>query len=451
MVLALFLLWSLLDSPGALLVTGGCVFFAGSLFIARNEARATPVLITPISWWFAWQAFSLGLCPIWLGLRIGGVTSINYVGQDVSINYVTLGFLYYSIGAFAMHFGLQRSRPRAGATVRSSATSVGSFALMVTLWSLGILLCLFNSRIAVIGTLAACLQMGALSATCSLAIAPPRFIPYRSPVYWGALAIATAGCAGGLAVLGLKFIFMLSALPVLWVFILGKQLRKALVLLVPALALTYLYVVEPVVDGLRGINRSADIKESLIADAQNGSLGEVAATEENTVTERLDGVAGREFSGEYLAYLIQDATAGGFRGGQTMEYLLYAFIPRVLWRDKPSVSRGQWYTAELGAASSEETATTSSALTAEGELYWNFGIAGMIAGMVALGWLIGKLLWRIAGEDPRTNPIRMLALLSTMLLVSGELEAGTMLVSLVTTAAVLWLLLRASDLFRALT
>jgi hypothetical protein len=256
-----------------------------------------------------------------------------------------------------------------------------------------------------------------------------------------------AGCAVAQALVGLKSQIMLSALPLVWLLMLRRNLRKTFLVLIPALAFTYLYVVEPVIGSLRYINNSADIRGSLIENAKEGHLGEVAGLQHQSMAEQLDGVASRIFSGIYVGYFVQDTKAHGLKMGATMDYLLYAFIPRVFWHEKPNVTRGAWFTAYLGGAHSEDTATSASALTAEGELYWNFGLAGMIAGMAALGWLIGRFLWQTAGADPRTNPIRMLALLITISCVTGEAEAGSLLVNIVTSAIMLRLMLKSYEMF----
>jgi hypothetical protein len=379
---------------------------------------------------------------------MGDLPSLDYVGQAVSMDNVAQGFVYYAIGSLALHFGLQRARPKEVAPISQGPSSFDSLATIVVLSIAGFTICYLGNRIALAGTLG-WLQPGALSAACSLAIAPPRILPERSPLHWGAVFLSMSVCAAAHAIVGLKFMFMLSALPLFWIFLRSKRLRRALVVMIPALGFVYLYAVAPVVEGLRGINHSADIKDSLISDAQNGTLSEVALSYENPILQRLDNVATREFYGLYVAFLVQDVKDNGFRLGQTMEYLVYAFIPRALWPQKPNVSRGSWYTVELGAAESEESATTASALTAEGELYWNFGLPGMICGMALLGWLIARLLWRLAGIDPRTSPVCMLAFLTTALLVSGELEAGTLLVAVIADAIGLWAMAKLYQIYRA--
>ena len=447
MVITLVLLWKLIGSPNVVLILGGCVFLAGSLVIARNEARSTPLLITPLSWWFVWQAIALGLSPIWIGSRLGEMESVGFVNQTISIDNVIEGFICYAIGSLALHLGLQCSRPKeyVAATQRNASSS--SLAAIIVLWVCGIFFLLFGRYFTLLGTIASPLQWCALSAACSIAIAPPRSIPARSYIHWCAILIAIAGCVVAQALVGLKSLIMLSALPLVWLFMLRRNLRKVLLVLIPALALTYIYIVEPVIDNLRYINQSADIRGSLIENTKEGHLGDVAGLQPHSMAEQLDGVASRDFRGTYVGYFVQDTKAHGLKMGATMDYLLYAFIPRVFWPEKPNVSRGAWFTAYLGMAHSEDTATSASALTAEGELYWNFGLAGMIAGMTALGWLIGRLLWQTAGADPRANPICMFALLVTMSCISGEAEAGTLLLDIISSAILLRLMLKSYEMF----
>jgi hypothetical protein len=439
--LVLVALWFLNDNPALFLTLGGGLYFPCCVFIAWNESRATPVMISPLSWWFAWQSFTLGLSPLWLGPRWQGLSSVNYGAQDISTENVALGFLYYAIGALALHFGLQAARPlpSAPSVVRTSGNSL---AVLIALWGIGLVLSVSTRVATSLGMVVGPLQMGAMSAACSLGIAPPRSLPMWSPPYWGLLIVATLGCVGAQALIGLKFLILISVLPIFWVLILDRRTRSALLILIPALALSYIYVVEPVVEGLRKINQSAAIGDSLIEGAQRGTLGDVAATDQTFVIERIDTAAARIFPATYVSYPVQEVQSAGFRNGQTLEYLLYAFIPRVLWPNKPLVSRGAWMTVELGGAESEENAHSSSAITAEGELYWNFGVAGMVLGMAGLGWLISRLVWRQAGIDPRADPICMLALLITIFMVFGESEAGTLLVSVISTGTILYAIRR---------
>lgn len=447
MVTALVLLWMVISSSSVVLILGGCVFLVGCISIARNEAQSTPVLINPLSWMFTFQAFYLGLGSIWIGSRLGGLNWMDFGGQKVSIDNIVEGFICYAIGSLAMHFGLQRSRPKVSIAASHRNASPGSLSVIIALWVCGIFLAFFGNYFHALGSFKDPLQWGNLSAACSIAIAPPRPIRARSPIHWCAILIATGGCLVAEAIVGLKFFIMLSALPLVWLFMLHRYLRKSLLVLIPALALIYLYMVGPIIGGLRQINQGANIRASLIENVKEGHLEEIIQIEQTSLVEKLDGLMVRGFYSLYVGYLVQDAKATGFKMGATMDYVRYAFIPRIFWPDKPNVSRGAWFTVYLHGARNEDSATTASALTAEGELYWNFGLAGMIAGMAALGWLIGRLVWQTVGIDPRTNPIRMLALLVTISLVSGETEAGTLLVTIIPYAVVLHLMLKSYEMF----
>jgi hypothetical protein len=137
----------------------------------------------------------------------------------------------------------------------------------------------------------------------------------------------------------------------------------------------------------------------------------------------------RSFDPVAVGFLIGETRHFGYRLGQTMDYLLYAAVPRALWPEKPTVTRGAWFDAYIGQAGTEEGATTSLGQTAIGELYWNFGLIGVVIGMVGLGTFFGYL-WRIAGPDPRHEPIRMVLYVSLMLGMPDMSEAGTVFIHL---------------------
>jgi hypothetical protein len=128
------------------------------------------------------------------------------------------------------------------------------------------------------------------------------------------------------------------------------------------------------------------------------------------------------------AYLVQDVALTGLRYGATMRYAAYALIPRLLWPEKPNVSRGAWFTTYLGFSPREEEATTSTGITAAGELYWNFGVPGVMIGMCAIGLLFGQL-WRMAGSNPIAHPLHFLLYVQLILGMSDLPEAVTVTLS----------------------
>ena len=86
----------------------------------------------------------------------------------------------------------------------------------------------------------------------------------------------------------------------------------------------------------------------------------------------------------------------GFLGGETLEYLAYAFVPRVLWPEKPLIAKGQWFAGRIGQAfpTADGGFSNSINMTIHGELYLNFGWLGVLAGCVLFGALLAVFWMR---------------------------------------------------------
>lgn len=95
----------------------------------------------------------------------------------------------------------------------------------------------------------------------------------------------------------------------------------------------------------------------------------------------------RGSSAEAGGLVMQLAERDGLIGPILIEGLTTIFIPRFLWPDKPLYMPGAWFTWYLGDARSPETATSSTAMMLPTELYWMFGILGVLIGMPLLGML----------------------------------------------------------------
>jgi hypothetical protein len=97
----------------------------------------------------------------------------------------------------------------------------------------------------------------------------------------------------------------------------------------------------------------------------------------------------------------------GFYEGETLRYLTYAFIPRAIWPEKPTIAPGQWFAAKIGHAQlvGENRYSNSINMTVAGELYLNFGWTAAILGMVVLGAAFA-FVWRATEVYvPGNNPI----------------------------------------------
>jgi hypothetical protein len=71
-----------------------------------------------------------------------------------------------------------------------------------------------------------------------------------------------------------------------------------------------------------------------------------------------------------------------YQKGWTIGYIFLSYVPRVLWPAKPDISIGQWVTDHYGGGPEIRSNTGPSWI---GELYFNFGLIGVVVGMFFLG------------------------------------------------------------------
>lgn len=85
----------------------------------------------------------------------------------------------------------------------------------------------------------------------------------------------------------------------------------------------------------------------------------------------------------------------GFYNGYTLSYLSFVLIPRILWPEKPRLDGGQWFAVEIGRSyyQRDGRAANSINMTVPGEMYLNFGFAGLVVGCALFGIFVGYV-WR---------------------------------------------------------
>ncbi len=435
LVIAVLAFW-LSDDPVVILVAGGLTIFPTYILLAWIEARRAPLGLSPLSFYFAWYSLSLGIAALHMANRIDNREIIGFSVTYVRPEDVAAAYIVYLLGSFALHAGMQVLRPLPPPAPRETAEELDEIPVLSfgILWAAGIFVRLFGPSVAFLGAAVGILNWAPLAALCAYALVRGTR-PRPGIYYWIALGVGMAVEMAFNLRTGSKAYIMFSFLPAVWVFAREPRYRKWLVPAGALLALFYVAIVAPVVHASRQMHWSAGddqadriVRTYLDKGYENNSLEEQAAT-----------LLTRQFDPTPVAFLYREVERTGLRYGETLDYMAYAFIPRPLWPDKPSVSRGAWFTLYLGQARNERDVTTSTGQTATGELYWNFGLAGVIAGMAFIGLLLGGL-WRIAGPRPHKDGLMFLLYLTICFGMLDMPEAGSVIVGIVYRVLVIGLL-----------
>jgi hypothetical protein len=77
-----------------------------------------------------------------------------------------------------------------------------------------------------------------------------------------------------------------------------------------------------------------------------------------------------------------------FKHGATLVPLLYIFVPRIVWGEKPGDNAAETFNRDYHISEDLDTHISPSHI---GELYWNFGYPGLIAGEILIGILLGYI------------------------------------------------------------
>jgi hypothetical protein len=137
---------------------------------------------------------------------------------------------------------------------------------------------------------------------------------------------------------------------------------------------------------------------------------------------RLDGLG-------ILSVIVRDTPGiSPYQNGRTLMLFVYAFVPRVLWPEKPMIPIGAWITAVYGPGPHIQSFTAPTWL---GDFYLNFGNAGVFFGMLLYGVILALFQARALG--PGASAAAILAAVIVMTQVVLRLE-GTFAHTLSSTA-----------------
>jgi hypothetical protein len=421
--------------PRTTLIVGGSLCLVSYAYLGIREARKATLWLSPLSFYFFWYCIGMGVSPLYLGLTVAPGDSIRFASDatTVSLQDLATGYVLYLLGSFALHLGMQRFRP----LVRREAETAPSrnlLAWLAAVWVGGLLFQFSPASFSFLGATAKILSVAVVGSVCGFAVISRKTLGLSRYAYAAILMVGTAGLFFGNLASGSKAYIMFSFLPIFWLFIKNKRLRIWTPALALVLGMFYLGLVAPVVQTSRmsPLEEGENPRAHLLETFETWNREKPQELDHSFLADQLDQFVNRQFDAVPVGFMVGEVKESGLLLGETMKYASYAFIPRLIWPDKPSVTRGAWFSTRLGLFESEADATTSIGMTAVGELYWNFGTLGVLVGMFVIGCLQG-ILWRMAGADPRGKPIHMLLYVTIMLSMTDMPEAVTVVVSLAVT------------------
>jgi hypothetical protein len=419
-------------SPRTTLVFGGVVCFMAYGYLGIREARKVPLKLSPLSFYFLWYTIGLGISPIYVGFVTNERDSVRFASESsmVTLTDLSHGYVIFLLGSFALHLGMQLIRPRIDAKGEVKAIH-GLIGWLALIWAIGLVFQMSPTSFSFLGGTVKVLSVAVLGSVCAFAVTPRKKMGLSSLGFFVILGIGTVSLFFSNLALGSKAYIMYSFLPLTWLFLVNRKLRIWAPVLALFLGAFYLAVVAPVVYTSRAkpMEEGENPREHMIDSFDVWMREKPTELDQTFFAEQLDQFVNRQFDPVPVGFIVGEVNNTGLLYGETMKYASYAFIPRLLWPDKPSVTRGGWFSAYLGLYENEAEATTSLGMSAVGELYWNFGAIGVFIGMLAIGCLQGYL-WRMAGADPRGKPIHMLLYVSVLLTMPDMPEAVTVFVSI---------------------
>ena len=423
--------WQILDDPATTLYVSGAVGIAIYGFLAFVELRRAPLFVSPLTALFVWYLPPIGPSAIHFANKIVDGEPIPFSVKMLHPDDVAAGYVIMVLGNVAMHLGLQWTRPFASDSATRPATANSQPITLLILWSVSIASRIAAKFVLGLGAIVGVIHFGSTAALASFLLSqdPKK----RGILFWSILVVGTVAEFVTNLGSGSKAYLMFSFLPALWLFLRDQKLRKFVPFLSVAMFALYVGVIAPVVMAsrmMRGTNSESQT-DRIVEVYARGDYEAEAGTD-----KQLPKYLERAFDAAASACIYGEVQKTGFMWGEGMDYLVYAFIPRIIWPEKPTITRGAWFTVYLGQARTEEKATTSLGQTASGELYWNFGWAGTFVGMTLLGAMCGRL-WRLATPYAENDALRLLLYFGVTFTVTHMAEAGSTFIALVYRAAAL--------------
>jgi len=188
---------------------------------------------------------------------------------------------------------------------------------------------------------------------------------------------------------GMKSAFFFFVLPMMLAYFIKKP-RVGIVLLCLS-AIFMLGFVFPYVSKFRKLMWHTGEKSDVVSIIREVSQDYKEIGVSGVLTDSFETLLKRSSGIGSPGLVVYFADVSGPLGPQFLESLTYAFIPRLIWPNKPVFEPAAWFSWYLGYSTSPEEATTATALHIGPELYWMFGWIGPVVGLFLLGAMFCRI------------------------------------------------------------
>src|ERR1700733_14085114 len=417
-----------LAPPAVYLLLSGILIGTPMLVLGIVEARRGPLWLNPLSVFLLFFGTQLGAATIYAGTTLLTDRSLEFPRFRIPAHDVALGYFITLIGTFTMHLGLRAFRPPARWLAPEPLNWKPHWIFL--LYAIGIAAIYRPSAFLFLGMFGGMLQWGCMAVLLAFAFSSANLHSSFGMRLLFAAGVAVYVLAAFFGGSNSKSYTMLALLPAIVFLTRRRQYYKWIPAVVVLLLVLYLGIVAPAVNASRNI-QGGEYYDRVMVGLKSSSPFYTGESLFLSFESQFEGLMGRLFEvPQVTGFMVGEVSRSSLRFGASMEDLYYAFIPRIIWPEKPPVSRGGWFTTYLGMANSEAEATTSTGMTTVGEWYWNFGEVGVAAGMFLTGALLSGL-WRLAGSNPIHHPANMVLYVAIIMSAMNLPDATSPIVSAV--------------------
>ena len=155
-----------------------------------------------------------------------------------------------------------------------------------------------------------------------------------------------------------------------------------------------------------------------------------------------------------LASVLIDETPSRipYQYGSTFAYLFYIPVPRFIYKDKPTAQEANiWFAQSYGILDEELAKTTKVGISHLGEVYVNFGIAGIVPVFLLVGLVIGRIsVPAFAPDATQATKCIYVALIPNFLSIESTLTGfiASIVYTLVLSTLMLWVMSKFRSIVR---